>query len=339
MGTIDRQRLRGNAYAAAVAALVLAIVGLGTPMPPARRTRRIGTSRRLLAVFGALGVLAAGCGGSSQTRAENGPIAFTTGSRLEHGIVRRNPNGERRRITNGLRDYYPTWSPDGKQIAFVRPFGEVGFSHLFVLDADGSGLHQVGSLATDSSGLSWSPDSSRIAFGDGTGISTVEPDGSGLERLISKGSSPAWSADGKTIAFTRIPELFAMDADGGNVHRLVALRNTSGHLYSLGAPAWSPDAEHVVFVRTDILRQFKPGGVTIDVADADGTKQRTVATVRIAEAEVIRPAWSPDGRQIVFAGRRGDRFGIWTVPSSGGEPRLVAEGVTYAMPSWGPSGT
>jgi hypothetical protein len=56
-------------------------------------------------------VLAAGCGGSSQTtKAENGPIVLTTGSRLEHGIVRRNPNGERRRITEGLRDYYPTWS-------------------------------------------------------------------------------------------------------------------------------------------------------------------------------------------------------------------------------------
>jgi Tol biopolymer transport system component len=94
-----------------------------------------------------------------------------------------------------------------------------------------------------------------------------------------------------------------------------------------------------VFVRTDILRQFKPGGVTIEVADADGTTERTVAAVRIEAAEAIRPTWSPDGRQIVFSGRRGDRFGIWTVQSSGGEPRLIAEGVTYAMPSWGPAGT
>jgi Tol biopolymer transport system component len=293
--------------------------------------------RRSLVVL-ALSLLVAGCGSSSQTKpAENGPIAFTSGSSLEHGIVRRDPNGERRRITNGLRDLYPTWSPDGELIAFVRPFGQLGLSHLFVVGADGSGLHEVGSVATDSTGLSWSADSSRILFGDGRGISAIEPDGTGLEQLTPKGSSPAWAGDG-TIAFTRIPELFAMDADGGNAHRLVELGNTSGHLYSLAAPAWSPDGEHVVFVRTDIMRLLKPDGVKIEVADADGANERTVTAVPFGQAEVLRPSWSPDGREIVFAGKHGERYGIWTVPSSGGEPRLVAEGVTYAMPSWGPAG-
>jgi Tol biopolymer transport system component len=292
----------------------------------------------------ALALLFAGCGSSQTENAENGPIVWTAaGSRLGHGLVRRDPNGERRRITDGLRDYYPTWSPDGERIAFVRPFGKLGLSHLFVMDADGGDLHQVGSVATDTNGLSWSPDGSRIAFGDGRGISTVGMDGTGLEKLTSNGTSPAWSADGKTIVFVRLPaDLFAMDDDGGNIRRLISARAPEGsqeHLYSVSTPAWSRDGGQILFVRTDILRQLEPDAMTIQVADADGRNARAVIAIPFTEPGVMRPSWSPDGRQIVFAGRRDERHGIWAVRTSGGEPQLIAEGVTYAMPSWGPRGT
>jgi Tol biopolymer transport system component len=292
---------------------------------------------RLIALL-ALGLLAAGCGGSSQTtQPENGPIVFSSESRLEHGIVNRPPSGERTRITNGLRDYLPTWSPDGKQIAFVRPFGRRGLSHLFVIDAEGRGLHQVGSVATDSLGLSWSPDSSRIVFGDGRGISTIEPAGTGLAHVTAKGLAPAWC--GQRIVFMRPPQLFVMGVDGTRVHGLVPLRNGHGHLYSLSAPSCSRDGTRILFVRTDLRRIFKPDGVKIQVVGSDGSNERTVIRVPFGQAEIMRPSWSPDGQQITFAGKRGERYGIWTVRSSGGAPRLIAEGTMYAMPNWGPRGT
>jgi len=76
---------------------------------------------------------------------------------------------------------YSPWSPDGGRIAF-----EAG-SKLFVINPDGSGLHQV----TPSWGTfnGWSPDGGRIAFtkgeatGQGRDVFVVNADGTGLVNL------------------------------------------------------------------------------------------------------------------------------------------------------------
>lgn len=55
-------------------------------------------------------------------------------------------------------DSYPTWSPDGRKIAFLSQ------SHLFVMDADGNNRKQLSTLALDGLPPSWSPDGGWIAF-------------------------------------------------------------------------------------------------------------------------------------------------------------------------------
>ena len=116
-------------------------------------------------------------------QAENGPIAFAALFDSPLGIFVRDADGNRRQLTSGESDLYPTWSPDGEQIAFVRGIGHEGLSQLYVMDADGGALRVLGEAVTDSLGIGWSPDGGEIVFGDGKGISKIKSDGTGLTEL------------------------------------------------------------------------------------------------------------------------------------------------------------
>lgn len=117
------------------------------------------------------------------------------------------------RITNagGAADIPIDYSPDGKQIVFGRvdPTDHhcTTTSALFVVNVDGTGLHQItpGGWCDDDG--SWSPDGTKIAFAHGASIFTVHPDGTGLAKIPlatgsrSFGGDVSWSPDGKKIVF------------------------------------------------------------------------------------------------------------------------------------------
>lgn len=104
------------------------------------------------------------------------------------------------RLTRGYQDN-PVWSPDGARIAFNGP-GPIGIgTHIYLMNADGSG---VTNLTQDKQGgwsePAWSPDGQKLAFGGalvgGTPqIHVMNPDGSGEAILTSDPGgnySPNW---------------------------------------------------------------------------------------------------------------------------------------------------
>ena len=233
-------------------------------------------------------------------------------------------NNARNLTNNPDKDFQPSWSPDGKRIAFMsNRDGHVHAIHgwptyeIYVMDADGDNLQNLTNNPNDDRYPSWSPDGKRIVFsseraghfrskfGITAEIYVMDADGGNQRRLTENrknDSSPSWSPDGKRIAFASDRkgdfenfEIYVMDADGGNQQKLTNNRGDDR------SPSWSPDGERIVF------SSYRDGNAEIYVMDADGGNSQNLTNNRHADAS---PAWlnspfsvSPTGKQFTMWGR------------------------------------
>jgi TolB protein len=136
------------------------------------------------------------------------------------GIYRMNIDGSRIRkvslpATRTAEDVEPQWSPDGKQVVFVRhnvTAKPAGKQAVFVVNADGSGRRRVTPYSIKAGdGPDWSPDGSQILFRSpenedflNCDIWTIHPDGTGLRQVTHAGPqtkvySASFSPDGTAV--------------------------------------------------------------------------------------------------------------------------------------------
>jgi Tol biopolymer transport system component len=156
---------------------------------------------------------------------------------------------------------------------------------------------------------------------------SIAADGSRLQRLTRDGASfwGAWSPDGSRIVFARQVmgdcitdqeyDIFVIRADGSHVRRLTRDGDDVG-------AAFSPDGAKLVFTQ----------GSSIVVSDANAKHRRIVA-------HGCGPAWSPDGRRILYHSCEGN--GISVVDLTTGRIRHVAGGAGDYIETgvWSPNGT
>lgn len=154
-------------------------------------------------------------------------------------------------LTAGADDIHPTWSPDGKRLAFERT------QKIYAMSADGNDVHIVSKGAANDGDPAWSPDGKWIAFvrkqpgSVEREIWIMRPDGSDSRRVTTlHGTSinPAWSPDGSKLAFASdiagsLYDLYVVDVDGKPVRRLTR----SGP--DTFEPAWSPDGTTIAFTQ------------------------------------------------------------------------------------------
>jgi Tol biopolymer transport system component len=88
----------------------------------------------------------------------------------------------------------PTWSPNGRRIAFLDfdPTASLNRWRIFVVRANGSGRRQVGAATTDLA-LDWSPDGTQLLWQNAPNRIVVgRADGRGTPRVLTVGSVPDW---------------------------------------------------------------------------------------------------------------------------------------------------
>lgn len=111
--------------------------------------------------------------------------------------------------TSTVSDVMPSWSPDGKRVAFVRYGSGGAIDGIWTMKTTGGDLKAVPGTK-GASDPAWSPDGKRIAYAKPVGtqreIYVADIDGTPATRLTHTAADdlhPTWSPDGKYLAFNR----------------------------------------------------------------------------------------------------------------------------------------
>jgi Tol biopolymer transport system component len=217
---------------------------------------------------------------------------------------------------------YPTFSPDGSQVAFYWDGGKPGAEGVYVKVI---GLEPPVLIAKSPWGFpAWSPDGRYIAYiapasSRNAGVFLVPAVGGPVRKLaeinISRqggmsGHFIAWHPDGKwlvaTDKVTRMDAcaLFLVSSETGEKRRLTSPPNGS---VGDQCPAFSPDGHAIVFARNASGEQGLHILELTDELKPISEPRRLVSDLSYA----ADPAWTADGRSIVFSGGAPHRTFLW----------------------------
>jgi Tol biopolymer transport system component len=227
-----------------------------------------------------------------------------------------NPNGSHiRQITHppkGWRDDAPTWSPDGKRIAFYRQRIDESMSRIMVLNFDTGNVREV------------------THCGPNKGQPKQGPPG-----RCESDFDPAFSPDGHSIAFRRIlgPDrdccriegIWIIGLNGSNPHQVTNVDPKLPEAFSDWGSDFSPDGKRLVFDRARVTDERH--AVFVQPIDSSGSPEdaRRITPWKMNCQD--HPEYSPDGKLVLFRclpkGEEGPSNLYWVHPDGTGLHQLT----------------
>jgi dipeptidyl aminopeptidase/acylaminoacyl peptidase len=282
------------------------------PPPPVVAPRSIGDRYRRLSVEELAGVpYVEYIWGGIDLSPDGSEVAFSWNRSGTFEIFSAPLEGERifQLTEANERSVWPRWSPDAKQIAFLRDRGGDERFDIWLVDRDGEHernlTNEPGVMHRD---IAWSPDGTKLAYtanaagaGKAFAIHVIDVT-TGAKRALTDGSrtdfQPQWSPDGALLVFWSRRDNNPMNADlhvvaaaGGEVTRLDTRAGVDGESTD---PRWAPEGTRISFT-TDTRGRH-------EVAIATYAEREIGRVERMTDSiyDEYGAVWRPDGRALAY---------------------------------------
>ncbi|MBU0638891.1 MAG: DPP IV N-terminal domain-containing protein [Planctomycetes bacterium] len=253
--------------------------------------------------------------------------------------------------TEGL-DFDPNVDADGKMLVFASTRNSE-HPDIYLKSVDGTAVVQLTNDPADDIQPKFSPDGQQVVFCSNRAgnwdIWLINTDGTGrtqLTRSAAEEISPCWSPNTREIAYAAWSqraqrwEIWTISVDEPGGRRFLA--------YGM-FPAWSPAGTHIAFQRARQRGSRWFSIWTIELVDGEARHPTEIA--HSDTAACIAPAWSPDGKALVYCAVRREHdlsraetdrsihADLWAVDLETGMHTKLTDGAAPAFnPTLGPSG-
>ena len=227
----------------------------------------------------------------------------------------------------------PSWSPDGKKVAYVSFEDRKPVIYVHEL-ATGRRI-ALSNQKGNNSAPAWSPDGRKLAISlskDGnTQIYGINADGTGLQRLT-RGNTidtePQYSADGRYIYFTSDrggnPQIYRMSAEGEQAEGVKRVTYKQGFVTS---PRISPDGKFLAYI-----------------ANIGGAYRLYILNLATGDAQALTdgasdesPSFAANGRYVLYSTKVNGKRVLAAVSVDGNSKQVLSiPGSDVRQPSWGP---
>jgi Tol biopolymer transport system component len=248
--------------------------------------------------------------------------------------------GEPRRLIDDVAS--ADFSRDGSKIAFTRNVqsNNTGQSALLIADADGSNPREIMRTAVGAVHPRWSPDGKRVAVvttGGGrvvqgvmlVDVSTGKAQELALPPKAGEVSTVVWSGDGKQVYYVRAE---SVEAIVGSSARVIRHEIDSDETEVIG---WTSHNGAMLDVLAD-------GKLVMDVRSSrDNLREIGAANERWitrGNSSDRQPAYSPDGKSLLFSSNRSGNLDLWIAASDGTVKRVTDDGAEDWDPAFTPDG-